>query len=117
LLSRFTIVLDYAHKLLILEPNSSFTDPYLYDASGLDLRLTPDGKHFRIHAIVTKSAAAEAGLRGDDLITAIDGRPADQLDLTDVEQHLLTQAGKSIRLDVQRGEQRFQVVVILRKLL
>lgn len=117
ILSRFNVVFDYAQHQLILEPNAAFAEPYLYDASGLGLRLTADLKHFRVHSLLPDSPAAEAGLRRDDLITAIDGRPAAEYDLTDVQHRLFKQRGKQHRLDIQRGDQQFQVSITLRKLL
>ncbi len=35
ILSRFTVIVDYARQKLILEPNSHLSDPFLSDASGI----------------------------------------------------------------------------------
>jgi hypothetical protein len=116
ILSRFNMVFDYSRRLLILEPNSRFSGPYLYDASGLVLRLTEDLKYFRIHAVLANSPAAEAGLRRDDTITTIDGRGAAHYDLTQV-QNLFKKKGAQHRLNIRRGEQTLQVTITLRELL
>jgi carboxyl-terminal processing protease len=111
------MVFDYHRRVLILEPNSRFAEPYPYDASGIVLRLTKDLKHFRVHAVLPASPAAEAGLRPDDRITAINGHPAARLDLTEVQHVLLKRKGAQHRLDVQRGDKQWQVTIKLRELL
>ena len=116
ILSRFNMVFDYSRRLLILEPNRRFSEPYLYDASGIVLRLTEDLKHFRIHAVLASSPASEADLRRDDTITAINGREAAHYDLTEL-QTLFKQKGAHHRLDIRRGRQRLQVAITLRELL
>jgi hypothetical protein len=116
ILTRFDLVFDYTHRNLILKPNRRFREPYLYDASGLVLRLAPDAKLFRVHAVLEESPAAEAGLRRGDMLAAIDGRQAADHSLDEV-QRLLKQSGKSHELHVRRGDQKFTVTLKLRKLL
>jgi hypothetical protein len=116
ILRRFNMVFDYSRRLLIVEPNSRFSDPFPYDASGIVLRLTEDLKYFRIHAVLANSPASEAGLCRDDTITAINGRAAAYYDLTDV-QNLFKEKGARYRLNIRRGEQRLHVTITLRELL
>jgi len=116
ILSRFNMVFDYSRRLLVLEPNRRFADPYAYDASGLVLRLTEDLRFFRVHDVLADSPAADAGLRKDDTIVAIDGKPAARCDLTEV-QLLFRKAVHQHKLDIRRGDKRWQVTIKLRELL
>jgi hypothetical protein len=116
ILRRFHIVFDYSRQCLYLEPNRHFSEPYLFDASGLVLRMTKDGKHFRIHAVLDNSPATEAGLRAEDVITAIDNRSAADYKLPEVQQ-LFKQKGNEHELAIERGEAMRTVRIKLREIL
>lgn len=45
ILRRFTVIIDYPRRRVILEPNSHFADPFLADASGLVLKA--EGSDFK----------------------------------------------------------------------
>jgi hypothetical protein len=116
-LHRFTVTLDYSRKKMLLEPNRFFAEPFLADASGLDLRLAePDYKNLRVHNVLAHSPAAEAGLRAGDLITAIDGCPAPSLTLSQV-QRMFSHEDRPFALTIQRGKEARCVKLKLRKLL
>lgn len=100
LLRKFTVILDYPHKRVILEKSSQSETPFGYDASGLFLlaggasldRLT-------ILRVVTGSPADAAGLRKDDILVSIDGKPARKLE--DVRQ-LFRREGQTYALRILR---------------
>ena len=117
LLRRFKVVFDYAHKRMILEPNAHFADRFDYDMSGIRLRAEgADLKQLKVIRLVENSPAVEAGLREGDLISAIDGRPAAELSLTEVSQ-MFKQEGRERVLDIIRGEEKKQVKLKLRILI
>lgn len=111
-LRRFHAVFDYAHSRLILEPNPHLHDDFAFDASGLDLRWSPDS--FVVHDVAKPSPAEESGLHTCDEIVSIDGQAAANFRLEQV-QKLLTDTGRTLRLEIRRGNKRFQVHLTLRE--
>ena len=117
LLRRFKVIFDYAHKRMILEPNTDFSNRFDYDMSGIRLRAEgPDLKQLRVSRLVESSPAIESGLREGDLISAIDGKPATELSLTEISK-MFKQEGRDYVLDIVRGEQKQQLKLKLRRLI
>lgn len=118
ILRRFKVIFEFQHRRMVLEPNSHFEEPYEEDMSGISL--TPeeiDGtKLFRIRQVVTNTPASEAGLQADDLITAIDGRPAADFTEGHIER-MFTQDGREFVLTIKRGEKVLQARLKLRRLI
>jgi predicted aspartyl protease len=118
ILRRFKVIFDFQHRRMVLEPNSHFKEPFEEDMSGISL--TPeeiDGtKLFRIRQVVTNTPASEAGLQADDLITAIDGRPAADFTEGHIER-MFTQDGREFALTVKRGEKVLQARLKLQRLI
>jgi hypothetical protein len=73
ILRRFTVIFDFAHTQMILEPNGRLKDAFLFDASGVTLRLVPESGDFAVHSVMQGSPASDAGMRGGDSIQSIDG--------------------------------------------
>lgn len=83
--NRFRMFLDYKRKRIILEHSVIFDHPYDRAFSGLAIRGEgPDHRSFRIIDVLEKSAATDVDLKVDDVVTAIDGRPASELTLTTI---------------------------------
>jgi hypothetical protein len=101
ILRRFDVVFDYRHQRLFLAPNATFAQPFAMDASGLDLRWTPDLKRFAIHDVAKDTPASEAGLKANEEISTIDNQPAAAFRIDQV-QRLLTKAGRTLTLGVGR---------------
>jgi len=117
ILRRFTVIFDYAHGHMILEPNEHLKDAFLWDASGIvSLRLVPESGKFLINSVLQGSPASEAGLREGDLIQSIDGLSSDHFTLHQV-QSIFLRVGAEHHLTVQRANQLLKVDIKLRKLL
>ena len=114
LLRRFHVIFDYSRQKLYLEPNAHLEDQLLVNASGLDLRWSPDFKSFTVHDVALQSPASEAGVKNGDLLVAIDGSPAAEFTMEQVGT-LFTHAGKQYRLSLMRGSQPLEIVIKLRK--
>src|SRR5579884_238642 len=112
ILRRFYVIFDYARSRLILEPNRHLHDAFSFDASGLDLRWSPDA--FLIHDVAKGSPAAESGLQAGDAIVSFNGQPAKSFRLEQA-QNLLTSTGKTLRLGVRRGNKRLDISLTLRE--
>lgn len=116
ILRRFTVIFDYAHERMILEPNQHLKDTFPWDASGIvSLRLAESGK-FLINSVLQESPASEAGLREGDSIQSIDGLPSEHFTLQQV-QGLFLRVGGEHRLTVQRGSELLTIDIKLRALL
>lgn len=113
ILHRFTVVFDYKQQRMIWEPNRYFSEAFAFDTLGAELQVKKGG--LAITALYSGSAAAEAGLKEGELITAIDGTSVQAFRLPQVRR-MFAQA-KVYRLTIKDGEHDRQVVVNLRKVL
>jgi hypothetical protein len=113
--SRFRLFFDYERSRLILEPSPTFADPFGQASSGLAIRAegTRYGT-FRVHDVLERSPAADAGLQVDDVITAIDGTPAADLTLSRIQE--LFEKPATYTVTLQRGETTLNVKLTPRKL-
>ncbi len=87
------------------------------DMSGLDLMTEGENlKTLTINEVLANSPAGEAGLREEDELRAIDGRPVSELGLEEIRQ-MFKQEGKEYLLSIKRGEQPLQVKIKLRRMI
>ena len=99
-LRRFKVTFDYSRQQLWLEPNGRPRGPQLFDASGIEVRpTTNDG--FAIVAVAVDSAASAAALRVGDLLKQVDGRPAREMTLGEI-QDAFNRADKTCTVQVER---------------
>ena len=116
ILSKFTILLDYGHQRMILEPNASLRDLIGPAASGLVLSGEGlDYKTFRVDELLEDSPATEAGLQKGDIILAVDERGAPAFTLSSL--HEVFEQPVAHRLSVRRGEQTLQIPLTPRRLI
>ena len=115
-LQRFTCTLDYARRMLYLEPGARFAEPDEFPRSGV--QLARDGDRVLAFAVLADSPAARAGLRELDEVVAIDGKPARDWTPDTVARTLdLGPPGSRHTLDVVRERARLRLVLVLRDLL
>ena len=117
LLRRFTVIFDYAHQVMYLEPNSQFNDPFDAGMSGLSLiSAPPDFSSFRVAFIVPDSPAAVAGMKAGDVVTAIDGKPVKEIALASTAK-MFREEGRTYRFTVQRDGKTMDVSVKMRRMI
>lgn len=105
LLRRFTVIFDYPHRRIILEPNEHLHDAYVYSTEMLGLGLRATGRAFEsvsVFRVVEGSPASRAGLRAGDVLTRLDGEPAAGRSLDRLRQ-VLKQGRAGHLLTVRRG--------------
>jgi len=115
IVGKFRLLLDYSHKRIIFEPNDSFNESF--DRAFGGLSIVAEGKDyrtFRIADVLENSPGTEAGLKKDDIITAIDGKAAANLSLTKLLE--LFERPVAYKLTVRRGSQTLQATLTPRRL-
>lgn len=113
---KFKVFLDYAHTRVILEPNSTFAQPM--DRATAGVVLTTEGKDYatvRVIDVLENSPASEAGIKKDDIVLSVDGKPAGELKATKIAE--LFEKPGTYKLTIRRGEQTLQVPLTPRKLI
>jgi hypothetical protein len=116
ILKRFRATFDYSRKHLYLTPGPGYADADPADRSGLWLSMDDAG--FKVMSVVSGSPAAEAGLRVDDIVVAIDGKAAAQLFLVELRERLrTTPPGAQVQLTVKTGTNTRDVTITLRDLI
>jgi predicted aspartyl protease len=113
-LKRFVTTFDYAHQTMYLKPIvPPPADAGRFDRSGL--WINAGGGGYAVTYVAEGSPAAEAGLKADDVIIAIDGKPAVAAQLSDARTLLRARpAGTRVALQIKRGEERKTVELVLR---
>lgn len=115
-LKRFRVVLDYAAGQIFLAPGAAFDERDPADRSGLWLSLGDGG--FKVMSIVAGSPAAAAGVRVDDVVTAVDGVAAADIFLVELRERLKTTApGSTVRLSLKSAAGAREVRLVLRDLI
>lgn len=108
ILSRFTVILDYPRREMILEPNEKFQEPFLADTTGLVLEAQqPDFKTIDVEHVLANSPAAAAGLRPHDVLLQINGRDAGALGLEAIRSLFCKPA--SYHVTLMRDTQQIQL--------
>lgn len=113
-LGRCRVTFDYAHQRIVFEPNERFAEPFEGDMSGATF--VRAGSHFLVRFVNPATPAAEAGLREGDHVTSFDGKPAAEFDLAALRTYL-TGAGRSVKVDVVRGDEHISATLTLRRLI
>ena len=117
LLRRFTVIFDYAHQQLILDPNNHFEDYEQEDKSGIAVVAKGPGLlTFEVASVEPRTPGAEAGVLKGDIIAGIDDEPAADLTLASIRA-LFRQVGHKYKLLIQRNGQSVQVTVQMRRLI
>ena len=75
-----------------------------------------DFKQYVVNEVIEHSPAGEAGVREEDVLAAVDGRPASSLTLEEVRA-LLRREGEERVLTFRRGDQTLNFRIKLRRLL
>ena len=116
-LKRYAVTFDYDNSTMYLKPIAGpVEDLDTFDKSGMWINAAPDG--FKVIDITKGGPAEAAGLRKDDLITAIDGKTAAGMNLPDLREKLRNEkTGTVVKFTVKRGSESKDVPVTLRDLI
>ena len=116
ILKRFNAIFDYAHNVMILEPNARFDEPFEFgNMAGFHPTRSGEGHMENTH-IYPDSPAAEAGLKIGDILKSIDGKPVGGLKSNEITM-LLGREGKEVILEIERNGNSFSKRIVLQRLI
>lgn len=115
-LRRFRVIINYHNKTLTLLPNQNFRDKFEYNLSGMEI-IVPylDLPVFVISKIKEGSPADIAGLKIGDQILFISHKKNTELKFSEINAILQSKPGRSIKIIVQREDQKIKTKLVLRK--
>jgi hypothetical protein len=116
LLKRFTLTLDYVHRVLYLQPNSHFEEPDVFDRSGLWVMRALEGSAFEIADVIPDSPASNAGLKVGERILKVEGVEASALTVGSLRERLEQEPGSKVTLEVQAEDGARTVALVLEDL-
>ncbi len=112
ILRQFNIVFDGPHGKMYLEKNAGYGKPDVFNRAGLVLDDFPE--HLTIKTVIPGSPGAKAGLKEDDVITQINGKPPTN---TTMVTAFTRPVGTVLQLTVRRGPITRTVSLVLRQIL
>jgi membrane-associated protease RseP (regulator of RpoE activity) len=116
-LKRFVVTLDYEHNTMYLKPTVvPVTDLDTFDRSGVWFNQNEAG--YSVVNVTKGGPSDQAGLKVDDQIVAVDGKPATSLPVYQLRERLRNEApGTVIHFTVKRGGETKDVLVTLKDLI
>ncbi|HEX7365955.1 MAG TPA: aspartyl protease family protein [Pelobium sp.] len=116
LLSRFSVVFDYQNQHLFLKPLNRINRPFDYDKSGLELVCVGDNfDRYLINRVVPGSAADEFGLMSGDELLAINFTKVAALTYSEIVKMLSSEPGRTLFIEVARGDEVIMGVLKLKQ--
>jgi hypothetical protein len=109
-LSRFTVIFDFPKELIHLKKNPAFKKRFHYNLSGVTLKAKGSKLNvFEITEVRRESAAEKAGVRAGDVVVAINGMSANDLNLNLLTGFFNLKPGKKIHLVLDRKGERIRM--------
>jgi len=117
-LNRYCIIIDYSNEQLYLKARKKHLRPFKFDRSGLTLIASgPELNQYYIQSVRENSPAEAAGAQPGDRIRWAQRWPARFWSLEGLVKLLKKREGKTIRLSVQRGDEKVRLKFELKKLI
>ncbi|HXA76577.1 MAG TPA: PDZ domain-containing protein [Candidatus Acidoferrales bacterium] len=117
MLRRFTVIFDYARKVVILDPNGEIRSDDHEDMSGISVAASGPGmKMFEVTQVRPGTPAASAGVQTGDVIAGVDEEAAADMTL-DALRALFRQVGHKYKLLIERNGKTLTINVQMRRLL
>lgn len=110
-LMHFNAVFDFPDNRLILLPRSGPLYSDCRNLAGMGILRTEDGKDF-VRYTVDGGLAEKSGIKPDDMLCRVNDKPAEEYRLHQIRR-LLGGDAAEIRLQMQRGDEKFDVALTL----
>ncbi|HEY5336768.1 MAG TPA: aspartyl protease family protein [Rhizomicrobium sp.] len=116
-LKRFIVTLDYGHTTMYLKPvTTAVSDIDTFDRSGVWINQSSAG--YKVVDVTKGTPADQAGLKVDDEILAVNGKPASAIPLYEIRSQLRNDApGTVVTFSVRRGADTRDIKITLRDLI
>lgn len=113
---KFNVLFDYKSNAIYLKALSNYIEPFEYDMSGMDLVAAGNEyNRYVVTRVERQSAADEFGLEIGDEIIGINFNPAAKMSLEEIIKILSSKEGRTLFVEVKRGEESFGGVLTLKK--
>ncbi len=107
LLSRFTTIYNFSSGKLYLKKNSSYKAQFQFNMSGLTLRAKGSRlRKFEVTDVRKDSPSEKVGILSGDEILSINGYPASDLTLSNINGLFISKPGKRIKIELLRGSEK-----------
>ena len=114
-LQQFNITFDYPHHTLYFDKNANFGKPDVFNRSGLEIQIKPEG--IVVASVLKDSPAEQAGILAGDTIVAIDDWMGDQITAERLFDILRQQPATVVRLNISHLGATRDVRIKLRDIL
>lgn len=118
LLSRFSVIFDYKSQVMYLKKNYQYKRGFEHNRSGIDL--IADGESlrtFKVFHVTANSPAAIAGIKEGDIIVAVDGKGAGQMELEELHGLFRSDTSHPIVLIILRDKKYLSFNLRLKRLI
>ncbi|MEO1449512.1 MAG: aspartyl protease family protein [Bacteroidota bacterium] len=103
IISRFRIIFDYRNQRVYMKKNGDFRSSFDYNVSGIELlSVGTNFDRFVISYVRPASPAAEAGLRINDELVALNGSPVLGLEMDELYGTLSRREGRMVQMKIRR---------------
>jgi hypothetical protein len=116
-LSRFNIVFDYSKSMMYAQNRAMDNQrSFSVNSCGLELQYSKDMKQVLIHRIYEKGPARGAGIRVDDELLKVNGKPVSEMTLPEIEK-ILNTPDTTVTIVIKQGGSEREIELELEELI
>ncbi|NMM46945.1 aspartyl protease family protein [Marinigracilibium pacificum] len=117
-LYRFRVVFDYQNNKFYLKKNRFYKEPFDLNMTGIEVMADgPNLKEILVHYVREGSPADDAGIEIGDKITRINSSKVENYELWEISEMFSRKEGKTLKLEIKRGDEILTKKVELERIL
>jgi predicted aspartyl protease len=118
ILSRFTVIFDYANNVVYFKKNAKYKKPFYFNMAGIILETDDNiAENYVIKEVLPNSPASEMDIRAGDKIIQLGGVRPPSLTRNYIKTIFNTKKNKKVRLKIVRGNEILKKTILLRELI